>query len=66
MLLTGDPKCSGLHFVQLMSGSFPGEHYKDLPDETQTEETSPDLSTSTLRRKLFFHGEEGSPPSPVK
>ena len=26
----------------------------------------PDLSNSSLRRKLFFHGDEGTPLSPVR
>ena len=29
-------------------------------------DTQADLSTSSLRRKLFFHGDEGTPLSPVR
>ena len=49
--------------------SFPliviiGEHYNRDQDDQDVEEK--DMSSSSLRRKLFFHGDIGTPLSPVR
>ena len=41
-----------------------GEYYAREHDEHDIEEK--DMSSSSLRRKLFFHGDVGTPLSPVR